>query len=170
LHFRQSIERSAFPSVDSVRWAIEPGRPRIVYSPDDTIGADTRPEDLARVLIVEDDFLVASETELALSEAGFTIVGIVATAEEAIEKAAAEKVALVVMDVRLSGERDGVDAAIELFQRLGIRSIFASAYSSPDIRKRAEEAMPHGWLQKPYSKTSLVAAVRAALESPGRKH
>jgi len=156
--------------MDSVRWAIEPVKPRAVYSSDDTIGAGTRPGEPARVLIVEDDYLVASETELALSEAGFTIVGIVSTAAEAIEKAAAEQVALVVMDVRLSGDRDGVDAAIELFQRLGIRSIFASAYSSADIRKRAEEAMPFGWLQKPYSKASLVTAVRAALDSRGGKH
>jgi DNA-binding NarL/FixJ family response regulator len=156
--------------MDPMRWAIEPARPRVFFSSDDTIGAGTHAQEPARLLIVEDDYLVASQSELALSEAGFTIVGIVSSAEEAIEKAAAEQVSLVVMDIRLAGDRDGIDAAIELFQTRGIRSIFASAYSSPDIRKRAEEAMPLGWLQKPYSKTSLVAAVRAALESPGRKH
>jgi len=170
VRLQQFAKQSILSYTDPVRWAIEPARFRIVYSPDDLIGADARPQEPPRVLIVEDDYLVASEAELALAEAGFTIVGIVSTAEEAVEKAAAEKVALVVMDVRLSGERDGVDAAIELFRGFGIRSIFASAYSNPDIRKRAEEARPFAWLQKPYSKISLVGAVRAALRSGGRKH
>jgi CheY-like chemotaxis protein len=91
------------------------------------------------------------------------VTAVVASAEEAIEVASREPVALAIMDIRLSGQRDGVDAAIELSRIGGIRFIFATAHSDASVRKRAEEVKPLAWLQKPYSMASLVQTVRAAL-------
>jgi DNA-binding NarL/FixJ family response regulator len=116
-----------------------------------------------RILVVEDDYFVALELEHRLVEAGFEIVGIAATAEEAVAMAASEKPGLAIMDIRLAGIRDGVDAAIELFNKLGVASIFATAHGDEATRKRAERAKPLGWLQKPYSSESLIAVVNAAL-------
>ena len=144
--------------------------PRAVYSQDEAPGAGAKPDETPKVLIAEDDYLVASQMEDALTRAGFVVFDVVSTAEDAIERARAGGVALVVMDVRLAGKRDGVDAATELFQQHGIRSIFATAHADPEIRKRAEKATPAGWLQKPYSMASLVAVVRAATETKGSKH
>jgi DNA-binding NarL/FixJ family response regulator len=121
----------------------------------------------ARILIVEDDYLVAVELENQLQEAGFQVVGIAATAEQAIQKAVVEQPALVIMDVRLAGPRDGVDAAIELSQKLGIRSIFATAHSDPHTRQRAEPAKAAGWLQKPYTFKAVIELIRTALASRG---
>src|SRR5687767_1957366 len=62
-----------------------------------------------RILLVEDDFLVSMEMETGLEEAGYEVAGIAATAEDAVALAAERRPALVVMDIRLAGDRDGVD-------------------------------------------------------------
>jgi DNA-binding response OmpR family regulator len=116
-----------------------------------------------RILIVEDDLLVATQMEAALADAGFGIVGIATTGREALQLAGAESPTLVVMDIRLPGDRDGIDTALELFRLHGIRSIFASANSDQEARQRAKPASPLGWLQKPYTMASLTDIVRAAL-------
>ena len=118
-----------------------------------------------RVLLVEDDFLVGMELEAGLRDAGCEVIGIAVSAEEAVILAERERPLLVVMDIRLSGERDGVDAALEIHRRLGIRSLFASAHGDADVRARAEAARPLGWIGKPYRVSALVAAVRNALDS-----
>ena len=110
----------------------------------------------ARVLIVEDEFLIAMELEYRLLEAGIEVVGTAITAEEAIAIAKSEKPDLAIMDIRLAGRRDGVDAAIELFSLYGIRSVFASAHADSGTRKRAAAASPIGWLQKPYPAEELI--------------
>jgi two-component system, response regulator PdtaR len=120
-----------------------------------------------KVLIVEDDHLVAIEAETALLDAGYEVAGIAATAAEALEMARTEKPDLVVMDIRLAGARDGVDAAIELFADSGLRSLFASANSDAATRNRAEAANPLGWLSKPYQPEALVRAVTKAISELG---
>src|SRR4051794_37934673 len=77
-----------------------------------------------RILLVEDDYFVALELEHELSDAGFEVIGIATTAEEAVNIGKSENPDLAIMDIRLGGHRDGVDAAIELFTTAGIRSIF----------------------------------------------
>jgi DNA-binding NarL/FixJ family response regulator len=139
--------------------------PQLVFAREDSAGTDARIEPSARILVVEDDFLVAAQIEEALSDAGFDVAGVAATAEEAVALAQAQKPALVVMDVRLAGERDGIHAATEIFSKLGIRCIFATAHYDQDSLERAKPAMPLGWLQKPYSMVSLVNAVRRALSA-----
>jgi len=116
------------------------------------------------ILIVEDEFLIAMQAEDALTDAGFTIAGTVASADDAIRMAAEHRPALAIMDIRLSGKRDGISAALELFAAHGIRCIFATAHADQEVMGRAGPANPLGWLQKPYSMASLVAAVERALE------
>jgi DNA-binding NarL/FixJ family response regulator len=115
------------------------------------------------ILLVEDDFLVGMEVEAGLEGAGYEVAGIATTAEEAVELAAARRPALVVMDIRLASERDGIDAALEIFRTLGIRSLFASAHVDAQVRARAEAARPLGWVAKPYRVETLLAAVVEAL-------
>ena len=115
------------------------------------------------ILLVEDDFLVGMEVEAGLREAGFEVAGIATTAEEALAMASARRPALAIMDIRLAGPRDGVDAALDLFRSLGIRSLFASAHGDSEVRARAAPARPLGWVAKPYRVETLLGAVRAAL-------
>ena len=76
----------------------------------------------SKVLVVEDDFLIAMQSEAALADAGFVVIGTAATAEEAVSLATGERPSLAIMDIRLAGKRDGIDAARELFQKFGIRA------------------------------------------------
>ena len=116
-----------------------------------------------RILVVEDDYFVALDLESGLRDAGFQVVGPVPTAEEALALARSERPLLALMDIRLAGARDGIDTALALYRDLGIRCVFASAHVEAPYRKRAEPAVPLGWLQKPYTIGVVVAAVRTAL-------
>jgi DNA-binding NarL/FixJ family response regulator len=116
------------------------------------------------ILVVEDDFLVAMQVEAALGDAGFALAGNAASAEEAMQMVEHQRPALVLMDIRLAGRMDGVDGALVLFRKHGIRCVFATAHHDLEVRQRAAPAQPLGWLQKPYSMPAMVAAVRLALE------
>ena len=118
------------------------------------------------ILIAEDDFLIAMQAEIALMDAGFTVSGIATTAEEALALAKQHQPALVVMDVRLAGQRDGIEAARDLFRELGVRCVFATAHDDVQTRARAEPFAPLGWLAKPYTMPSLVKLVREAISKP----
>jgi DNA-binding NarL/FixJ family response regulator len=145
------------------RLAAPAARPKLAFARDDAAGAPKRPAVRPRILIVEDDFLVAADVEAALLDAGFEVIGIAETAGSALALVAAEKPSLVLMDIRLAGARDGIDTAIEIYRKHGIRSLFASAHSDELARARAQAAQPLGWLQKPYSMGRLVDAVAQAL-------
>jgi DNA-binding NarL/FixJ family response regulator len=123
-----------------------------------------------RILIVEDDFFVALDLEAGLTDAGMKVIGPARTAEEAVALARAEKPLLAVMDIRLASARDGIDAALDLYRDLGIRSIFASAHADASFRKRAEPASPLGWLQKPYTVDAVVSTVRRAITTLDPTH
>ena len=141
-------------------------REHALYAPaDGKAGAAIRP---AGILVVEDDYFVALQLEHDLQEAGFVVVGIARSADEALSIATAEKPELVIMDIRLAGRRDGVDAAIELLAHFGVRSIFATAHGDQETKRCAERANPLGWLQKPYPSNALVALVNEALGAEGR--
>ena len=116
------------------------------------------------ILIVEDDFLAAMEIESVLKEAGYQIAGVAVHAEEAVGLAKSATPTLVIMDVRLAGNSDGVDAALDIFRATGIRSIFATAHYDADTRSRAQAATPLGWLPKPYAPNALLALVKKAVE------
>src|SRR5262245_32638280 len=115
-----------------------------------------------RILIVEDNHFVAHQCEDALLDAGYEIVGTVDTADAAVRAAMDCRPDLVLMDIYLPGKRDGIDAAIEILQRFGIRSIFASA-ADATVKARVESAQPLAWLAKPFSERKLVTTVKSAV-------
>jgi two-component system, response regulator PdtaR len=154
------LEPTREPAAAPLHW------PQMSLAREDAARSDKHIEPPRRILVVEDDFLVANEIEVALSDAGFDIAGVVASADEAVELAESRRPTLVVMDVQLAGERDGIHAAVEIFRKLATRCIFATAYCDQYLLERARPAMPLGWLQKPYSIYALVNAVRRALNQP----
>jgi DNA-binding NarL/FixJ family response regulator len=103
------------------------------------------------------------EIESELQRAGFDVTGIAASADEAIALATADRPSLAIVDIRLNGKRDGIDAAIVMLREHGVRCIFATAHADDHVRARAAAASPLGWLQKPYTMPSLVALVREVL-------
>ena len=140
---------------------------QVLYPLDEKSGAAVGANDRPRLLIVEDDLLVAWQMEEALTDAGFTVTAVASSLEEALQFADETQPRLVLMDIRLYGERDGVDAALELFRKHALRCLFTSAHTDYAVRKRAEPAQPVGWLPKPYTMSALVYAVREALKTLG---
>jgi DNA-binding NarL/FixJ family response regulator len=121
--------------------------------------------DSPRVLIVEDQYFVAVDCELQLRSVGIDCVGLATTAAEALDIAEREHPDFVLMDIRLASVADGDEAAIVIYERLGIRCIFASAHADAATRKLAERAHPLGWLDKPYTGGQLIATVRECIGS-----
>ena len=116
-----------------------------------------------RVLIVEDDVLLSTVVEDALTYEGYAVVGTARSAEEAISMAVAHGPDLVLMDVRLLGNSDGIAAAEEILQRTGIRCLIATGQTDAGTKERAILVQPLGWLPKPYGDQEMVQAVAAAL-------
>lgn len=116
-----------------------------------------------RLLIVEDDELTADLDRRLVARLGFEVCGVAASAAEAVRLAHAERPDLVLMDIGLVGPGDGILAACEIRRQLGIPSLFVTGETGPDVRSRAAEADPVGFLAKPL----LVAELRECLERCG---
>jgi DNA-binding NarL/FixJ family response regulator len=116
---------------------------------------------LHRVLIVEDEIFIQLDLERELNAAGFTVVGITDNADDAVRLAAKENPDVVLMDVRLRGTRDGVDAALEIWEKLAIRSIFISGNIDQALMARAAPAEPLGFVHKPFVGSHVVALLKA---------
>lgn len=144
--------------------ATRPGGVNIVFCQEGKGGTspDVKP---ARVLVVEDNYFVSIEIEETLAEIGCEVIDVLPTAEEAIEVASRARPDLILMDIRLAGTLDGIDAAIEIYNQLGIRSVFLTAHSDPGTRKRGERANPVGWASKPFSSQQLGSYIKSALDA-----
>jgi CheY-like chemotaxis protein len=120
-----------------------------------------------RILIVEDDFIVAKVIEKSLISLDYAIVGLVATGEEAIALAESEKPDLILMDIRLQGKMDGIKASEKIHDTLHIPVIFLTAFSDQKMFERALATAPYGYIIKPFSANTLSTTIRVALE---KKH
>jgi len=115
------------------------------------------------VLIVEDDFIVAKVIEKNLIDLGYAVAGLVATGEEAIAKAGSEKPDLVLMDIQLLGDMDGITASEKIHTAFNIPVIFLTALSDRQTFDRALVTAPYGYIIKPFSQNTLSATIRVAL-------
>ncbi|MEI6842810.1 MAG: response regulator [Methanomicrobiales archaeon] len=118
---------------------------------------------LESVLIVEDDFIVAKVIEKNLVELGYAVAGLVATGEEAIAKAGSERPDLVLMDIQLQGEMDGIAASEKIHTAFHIPVIFLTALSDPQTFDRALVTAPYGYIIKPFNQNTLSATILVAL-------
>ena len=117
----------------------------------DAVGqAETR-----RVLIVEDEFFIALDTQSVVEELGHVVVGIAVSADQAVDVVARERPDVVLMDIRIVGPRDGIAAAAEIRARYGVGSIFVTANTDPATLERARAVEPLGVLQKPLTRALL---------------
>lgn len=114
-----------------------------------------------KILIVEDESIIAFDLEACLVDFGYDVVGVTGFGEEAIKLADELKPDLVLMDIMLKGQMDGVTAA----QRINNKSpvIFLTAYANSATIERAETTKPYGYLNKPFDDKVLYATVEQAL-------
>jgi two-component system, response regulator PdtaR len=142
------------PHTSGIWERLEPGSDR---------GGRTSLSARQKILIVDDELWAALDMEWVVQKLGHELVGPATTAEKAIELAERVRPNLVLMDIRLADNSDGVAAAIEIRQRFDIPSLFVSAHGDPIMRSRAEAARPLGFIEKPFSPESLALAIEAAI-------
>ncbi len=122
-----------------------------------------RASSAASILIVEDERLVAKDIQQLLLEFGYDAFGIAHSAEDAIAKATERCPDLVLMDIRIKGNCDGVETAAILRERFGIPMVYLTAHADDATIQRAKQTEPHGYLMKPINAAELFSAVEISL-------
>lgn len=123
----------------------------------------------SRILIVEDERLVAEDLRDTLTQVGYSVAGIVASGERAIDKVAEAGPDLVLMDINLSGEMDGITAAEEIRSRHGTPVVYLTAFSNDRTLARARETDAFGFIVKPFQEKAVIAAIEMALGKHGKE-
>ncbi|MBW4620737.1 MAG: EAL domain-containing protein [Cyanosarcina radialis HA8281-LM2] len=124
---------------------------------------ETKTNEIDRILIVEDEALVAEDIKDILEELGYSVPAILDTGELAIVKAGEFKPSLVLMDIRLKGKMDGVQAAQQIWNRFKIPVVYLTANSDNGTLQRAKETAPFGYITKPFREKELHTAVEIGL-------
>jgi DNA-binding NarL/FixJ family response regulator len=117
-----------------------------------------------RILVVEDGVMVAEDLRAIVEKMGFEALPAVASATDALDSAKNYDPDLVLMDIRLEGEGDGVFAAEQMQSQLRIPVIYVTAHSDPKTLARAIASSPLGYITKPFTERSVAAAIMAALQ------
>lgn len=117
----------------------------------------------SEILIVEDETIVGLDIEKKLKSLGYEVLGQASSGEEAIQKAGELKPNLVLMDIKLKGELDGIDAAHKIKSRFDIPVIFITAYADEQTIKRVTASNSYGYILKPINKRELHTGVEMAL-------
>jgi len=120
-------------------------------------------QDAPALLVVEDEAVVAMDIAGQLRDMGYRVCGCVDNGRDAIARARADRPDLVLMDVVLKGDMDGIAAAAAIGAELQIPILFLTAYSDDQTVDRAAGAMPYGYLTKPFQGRELRAVIEVAL-------
>jgi len=123
----------------------------------------------ARILIVEDEAITALDLKQELISLGHEVVGIADNATDAVKAATELKPGLVLMDIRLSGDTDGITAASAIRANDDIPVVFLTAHSDEATLERAVTAAPFGYILKPFQARELKACIEVALYKHGKE-
>ena len=116
-----------------------------------------------RILIVEDELLIQMVNKQVLEEAGYSIVGLASNAEEAIKIAQEEPLDLIIMDIKLEGEKDGVDAMMEIRNFSQVPVLYLTGNSDSYHFNRAKETGMADFLVKPIDFSTLISIIQKIL-------
>ncbi|MCX5909238.1 MAG: PAS domain S-box protein, partial [Deltaproteobacteria bacterium] len=116
-----------------------------------------------KILVVEDEGIIAKDIERTLRDLGYSVPAIAASGEEAIQKALETQPDLILMDIVLRGKMDGVEAAERILARRKIPIIYLTAYSDEATFQRAKITEPYGYLLKPFQEKELQSTIEVAL-------
>ncbi|HBL22966.1 MAG TPA: hypothetical protein DDZ40_02495 [Deltaproteobacteria bacterium] len=117
----------------------------------------------ARILVVEDEAIEALDIERRLTASGYTVIDSVSTGEEAVRRVEETGPDLVLMDISLHGEMDGVSAAGMIRTQFDIPVVYLTAYADEPTLQRAKLTEPHGYIVKPFKERELYIAIDMAL-------
>lgn len=116
-----------------------------------------------KILLVEDETIVARDIEHMLRELGYKVVSVLADGLQSVEASKKLKPDIVLMDIRLKGEIDGIDAAHQIYNELNIPVVYITAHADTNTVKRAKITEPFGYILKPFDEKELQTAIEIAL-------
>jgi diguanylate cyclase (GGDEF)-like protein/PAS domain S-box-containing protein len=116
-----------------------------------------------RILVVEDEVLIAMDIQLQLQELGYAPVGLATRGEQAVEMAHALQPDLVLMDIQLSGKMDGIEAAQAIRVQLSVPVVFLTSFAADEILERAQFSEPYGYILKPFTEREIRTVIEMAL-------
>ncbi|MDZ8138823.1 MAG: response regulator [Nostoc sp. DedQUE04] len=121
----------------------------------------------AKILVVEDEAIVAKDLQYRLNKFGYIVPAIASSGEEAINIAREISPDLVLMDIKLKGSMDGIEAAEEIYKRLDIPVIYLTAYADENTLERAKITEPFAYLLKPFKERELQTNIEITLTKHG---
>ena len=116
-----------------------------------------------KILIVEDEIITANDLKLRLEKMGHSIVGIVGNGKDAIRKAGEINPDIILMDIVLKGDIDGIETAQQIRDIHDIPFIYLTSYYDDEILERASKTSPYGYITKPYDEIGLHTAIQMAV-------
>ena len=116
-----------------------------------------------RILVVEDELIVAENIKKILEDMGYTVTGLATSGIEAINIAEEDRPDLVLMDIVIQGEMDGIDAANKIRSRFGTPIVYLTAYADDKTLERAKISEPFGYIIKPFEDRELQSNIEMAL-------
>lgn len=117
----------------------------------------------AKILIVEDEKITAKNIRMTLDNLGYSVSAIASSREEALKKAGEDKPDLVLMDIKLNGKMEGIEAADEIRHRFDIPVVYLTAYADEETLKRARVTEPFGYILKPFERRELHSILEISL-------
>ena len=117
----------------------------------------------ARILVVEDEAIIAQDIQSTLVQFGYEVPQIVSSVKDVIQSVYVHKPDLVLMDIRIKGDLDGIDAAEVLYSGFNIPVIFLTAFADDETLSRAKLAESYGFINKPYHEKELYITIEFAL-------
>lgn len=120
-------------------------------------------EKVINILIVEDELLIAKNLSHKLQKLGYQIADIVSSGADAIQRAGELKPDLILMDIVIKGDLDGIETAAIIHQKLDIPIIYTTAYADDETLQRAENTGSYGYLLKPFKEREVHATIKIAL-------
>ncbi len=117
----------------------------------------------SKIFIVEDEIILANDLKNQLEKMGYVVVCIAGNGKDAIKKTGETKPDLILMDITLKGELDGIDTAQKIHDLYDIPFIYLTAYYDDKTLERASITQPYGYLTKPYNEIELNTAIKLAL-------
>lgn len=121
------------------------------------------------VLVVEDESIVSKDIQHSLKKLGYNVVGSSPTGEKAIELAGTENPDIVLMDIMLKGEMNGIEAAQQIKERFSIPVIFLTAYADESTLSKAKITEPYGYVLKPFKEIDLHTTIEMAIYKHGKE-
>ena len=118
---------------------------------------------MAKILVVDDEAIITMQLEERLSAMGYTVAGMAASGEEAIDKARRLRPDLILMDIVMPGKMNGIEAANVVTNELDIPVVFVTSYADDAIIQKAKSVRPYGYIVKPFNELEIKAAIEVAL-------